>query len=241
MKEIPNIQTTKEVGETLEFFQSAFSIDNVIFGFDETNLKVLLIKRGTEPYNNYWALPGDLVHPEEDLESAAERILFQLTGVKNVYLEQVHTFGAVKRHPLGRVVTVAYFSLVKIEDFTLIPSSFAQQTKWHSVNEIGELAFDHNQILESCLAALKHKVRIKPIGFELLPPSFSLTKLQHLYEAILEIDLDKRNFRKKMLSTNLLKESKVQQEKVAHRPAKLYEFDQKKYTELKKEGYHFEI
>jgi len=241
MKQIPNIQTTKIVDATGEFFQSAFSVDNVIFGFDDTDLKVLLIKRGTEPYNNFWALPGDLVHPAEDLNSAAERILLQLTGVKNVYLEQVYTFGDVNRHPLGRVITIAYYSLVKIEDFTLTPSSFAQQTEWHSVNEIEQLAFDHNEILNSCLEALKQRVRVRPIGFELLPPQFSLTKLQHLYEAILDIELDKRNFRKKILSMNLLKTSDVQQEKVAHRPARLFEFDKEKYEKLKKQGFHFEI
>ena len=188
-----------------EFFRTALTVDNVIFGFDEADLKVLLIKRGTEPYRDLWALPGDFMYPEEDLDTAAERVLKELTGLEHVYLEQVRTFGAVNRHPLGRVATVAYFSLVKINRYDVTPASFAQKAKWHSVAKIQELAFDHNSILEACFHALKQRVRVRPVGFELLPPKFTLTELQHLYEAILEPNssdgkLDKRNFRKKILA-----------------------------------------
>ncbi len=223
------------------FFKSAFTVDNVIFGFDEGDLKVLLIKRGEEPYAGKWALPGYFVYPSEDLDSAAKRVLEQLTGLRNVYLEQVKTFGAVDRHPFGRVITVAYFSLVKISDFNVQPASIALKARWHSISKVKDLAFDHNKILQACFDRLKWLVRLRPVGFELLPPKFTLTELQHLYEAILETDLDKRNFRKKILSMHLLIDLDETQEGVAHRPARLYRFDRKKYEEFQAEGFSFEL
>ncbi|MCB0640470.1 MAG: NUDIX hydrolase [Phaeodactylibacter sp.] len=223
------------------FFKSAFSVDNVIFGFDDGDLKVLLIKRGAEPYKNKWALPGDLVYPNEDLDAAAGRILEELTGIRDVYLEQVKAFGAVDRHPMGRVITVAYYSLIKISKYEVTAASFAQKAKWHSIAEVGELAFDHNKILMACFERLKQRVRTRPLGFELLPRKFTLTELQHLYEAILETELDKRNFRKKILSMNLLLDLKETQEGVAHRPAKLYKFDKDRYEKLVEEGLNFEL
>ena len=231
------------MSEVESFFKSAFSVDNVIFGFDGGDLKILLIQRGTAPYKGKWALPGDLVYPNEDLDTAAERVLEQLTGLRGVYLEQVRAFGAVDRHPLGRVITIAYFSLIKISDYTVTPASFAQSAKWHSVAMVGDLAFDHNEILESCLNRLKRKVRMAPIGFELLPPKFTLTELQQLYESILAPPkgIDKRNFRKKILSSNLLNDLNEVQEGVAHRPAKLYQFDRDKYEQLVADGYSFDI
>ena len=223
------------------FFKSAFTVDNVIFGFDEADLKVLLIKRGEEPYQGDWALPGHFVRPEEDLLSAAERVLGELTGLKNVYLEQVKTFGALNRHPQGRVITVAYYSLIKIADYNVNASSFARKAKWHSISKLKKLAFDHSEILDACFQLLKRRVRRRPVGFELLPPKFTLTELQHLYEAILETDLDKRNFRKKILSMNLLVDLNEVQEGVAHRPARLYKFDQNKYHTFLAGGYIFDL
>ena len=129
------MDTTGEVGA---FFKSAFSVDNVIFGFDGGDLKVLLIQRGQAPFKDKWALPGDLVYPNEDLNTAAERVLEQLTGLRGVYLEQVKTFGAVNRHPLGRVITVAYITLIKISNFTVTAASFAQSAKWHSIDQVGD-------------------------------------------------------------------------------------------------------
>ena len=227
--------------ESNNFFKSAFSVDNVIFGFDEGDLKVLLIYRGQDPFKGMWALPGDLVYPNEDLDSAAGRVLEELTGLKDVYLEQVKAFGAVKRHPIGRVITVAYYSLVKISKFEVNPASFAQDVKWHSLSDVNELAFDHNEILDACYQRLKQSVRTRPVGFELLPRKFTLTELQHLYEAVLETDLDKRNFRKKILSMNLLVDLDETQEGVAHRPAKLYQFAQERYEKLVREGFSFEL
>lgn len=223
------------------FFKSAFTVDNVIFGFDEGDLKVLLIKRGEEPYLGYWALPGYFVYQDEDLDTAAQRVLFELTGLRDVYLEQVHTFGAVNRHEFGRVITVSYFSLVKISNYSLEVASIAKKARWHAVSEIKDLGFDHNEILQACLNRLKWLVRSRPLGFELLPPKFTLTELQHLYEAILETELDKRNFRKKILSMGLLIDLEETQEGVAHRPARLYMFDERRYQELLEEGFHFEL
>lgn len=224
-----------------DFFKSAFTVDNVIFGFDDGDLKVLLIKRGEAPFQDMWALPGYFVYPNEDLDSAAKRVLGELTGMRNVYLEQVKTFGAPDRHPFGRVITVAYFSLVKISHYHLQPASIAQKAKWHSIAKVKELAFDHNEILEACFQRLKWLVRLRPVGFELLPPKFTLTELQHLYEAILETELDKRNFRKKILSMNLLVDLEETQEGVAHRPAKLYSFDRERYLDFLEEGFVFEL
>ncbi|MCB0638018.1 MAG: NUDIX hydrolase [Lewinella sp.] len=224
------------------YFKSAFTVDNVIFGFDEGDLKVLLIKRIEEPDLGKWGLPGYFVRPTEDLDTAAIRVLKELTGLTNVYLEQVKTFGAVGRHAFGRVITVAYYSLVKIADFNPRPDySIADDVRWFSVADVPDLAFDHLEILDVCFERLKRQVRVRPVGFELLPPKFTLTELQHLYEAILQTELDKRNFRKKILSMNLLIDLDQTQEGVAHRPARLYQFDREKYQEFLNEGFSFEV
>jgi 8-oxo-dGTP diphosphatase len=222
-------------------FQSDMSVDNVIFGFDGSELKILLIKRGEDPYNGMWALPGDLVQHNENLDSAAARVLKQLTSLNDVYLEQVHTFGEVGRHPLGRIITIAYLSLIKIDNYIVTPSSFAQKAQWHPVSKERILAFDHNDIVKACFQKLKRRVRTQPVGFELLPPQFTLTDLQQLYEAILETSLDKRNFRKKILAMNILLDTDETQAGVAHRPARLYQFDHEKYAQLMENGYNFEL
>ncbi len=222
-------------------FNYSVSIDCVIFGYDTTDLKVLLIKRGEDPYCNYWALPGDLIKPKEDIDDSVSRVLKDLTGLSEVYMNQVKTFGDVGRHPLGRVFTVAYFSLLKIGDYQLNPSSFATEAEWHSVSRIGELAFDHNKIFATCKQELVNSVKVKPIGFELLPEEFTLTELQNLYETILQKTFDTRNFRKKIHAVGVLTDTGNSQRSVSHRPAKLYRFDQEKYMELKRVGYSFEI
>ena len=226
-----------------DFFKTAVTVDNVIFGFDESDLKVLLIKRGTEPYTGLWALPGDFIYAEENIDTAAARVLHELTGMENVYLEQVRTFGAVGRHPLGRVLTVAYFSLVKTSNYQVSPASFAQKAEWVTISELrsSKIAFDHNDIFEACFDALQQRVRVRPIGFELLPPKFTLTELQHLYQAILEEDLDKRNFRKKIMSMDFIVDLNESQAGVAHRPARLYEFDKSKYERFLSKGFNFEL
>jgi len=225
------------------FFKAAITVDNVIFGFDDDNLKVLLIKRGEAPYNDKWALPGYFIKEDEDLDTSAERVLNELTGLKKVYLEQVNAFGTVNRHPNGRVITVAYYSLIKISEYQVKPASIAQKAKWHSLTKalMKELAFDHDQILNSCFNRLKARVRTRPVGFELLPPKFTLTELQLLYEAILGVKMDKRNFRKKILAMNLLIDLNEMQKDVAHRPAKLYRFDKERYAQLVSGGFNFEL
>jgi len=224
-----------------EFYKSAFSVDNVIFGFDGHNLKVLLIRRKLEPYAGFWALPGDIVQPDQDLDEGAMQVLDQLTGISNVYLEQVHTFGKVDRHPRGRVITVAYYSLIKIDDVKIRPSSFADKVEWKEIRTIESLAFDHYEIMMTCLKRLRRNIKYQPIGFELLPKKFTLTELQNLYESIMEKELDKRNFRKKILSMNILKIHGETQKGVAHRPAKLYSFDKFKYEAAKESGFNFEL
>ncbi len=233
-----------------QFFYAAVTVDSVVFGFDEGDLKILLIKRGEEPFTGKWALPGHFVQKTETLDAAAKRVLEELTGLKNVYLEQVRSLGKIDRHPAGRVITVGYFALIKIEDYQIQPGStgLAQRAEWHSYKELGELAFDHDEVIAFAFKVLKRRVRTQPIGFELLPPKFTLTELQHLYEAILLSDappenskLDKRNFRKKILSMNLLVDLNEYQEGVAHRPAKLYRFDKEKYRELENAGFTYEL
>ncbi|MBC6996838.1 NUDIX domain-containing protein [Neolewinella lacunae] len=223
------------------FFKSAFTVDNVIFGFDEGKLKILLIRRNEEPYADYWALPGYFVQQYEDLDAAAERVLREMTGMENVYLEQLHTFGTPYRHAFGRVITVAYYSLVKIADFRPRAAGVAQDITWHLIDELGVLAFDHLEIVQVALEHLKKSIRTRPIGFELLPPAFTLTELQHLYESVWGTELEKRNFRKKILSMDLLRDVGKVQKGVAHRPAKLYRFDEQRYRELEKEGFNFEV
>jgi 8-oxo-dGTP diphosphatase len=223
------------------FFKSAFTVDNVIFGFDDGKLKVLLIKRNEEPFNDFWALPGYFVQQHEDLDAAAQRVLRETTGLENVYLEQVHSFGSPGRHDFGRVITVAYYSLVKVADFELHAASIAEEVAWHDVEEISTLAFDHEEIIRVALNSLKRRIRTQPVGFKLLPPAFTLTDLQHLYEAVWEVDLEKRNFRKKILSMNLLRDLGRSQTGVAHRPARLYSFEENRYRELEEEGFNFEL
>lgn len=224
-----------------QLFRAAFTVDNVIFGFDEGDLKVLLIKRNEAPFDDYWALPGYFVGIDEDLNAAAQRVLSEVTGLENVWLEQVQTFGRVNRHEYGRVITVAYYSLLKIADFNPRPAGLAREVGWHRVNDIVALAFDHDEILQVALDRLKRSIRYRPVGFELLPPAFTLTDLQHLYEAIWGTSLEKRNFRKKILSMDLLIDLDKMQEGVAHRPAKLYKFDERRYRELSEEGFNFEL
>ena len=229
-------------------FSYSVSVDCVIFGYDEDLLKVLLIKRGVDPYVDYWALPGDLIHPNENTEEAVNRVLRDLTGLNDVFTEQVKTFGDIGRHPLGRVFTIAHYSLLKIKDYKLSPtnkenspSSYALEAKWHNVNRIWELAFDHNKIFAACKEKLINNVKSKPVGFELLPDKFTLSELQNLYESILEKKFDKRNFRKKINSMKLLIDSGENQKSVSHRPAKLFSFNKEKYKILKKTGFNFEI
>lgn len=210
----------------------ALSVDCVIFGFDENKLKVMLIRSDLKKYHGKWSLLGDLVRPTEDLDEAAYRILKQRTGLDDVYLEQVHTFGTVGRHPAGRVVTVAYCSLINVQHHKL--KILENELHWHDVKNVTDLAFDHQQIFDTCYKRLQKRVQEHPLGFNLLPKKFSLRDLQNLYEAILGIKLDRRNFRKKFFSMDFLVDLNEMEQDVPHRPGKLYRFNYDKYEKRKK-------
>jgi 8-oxo-dGTP diphosphatase len=221
--------------------QAHVTVDCVVFGLDEQDLKILLIQRGYEPFKGSWAIPGGFVNADESLEAAALRELKEETGVQDVFLEQLYTFGDVHRDPRRRIVTVAYYALVNLRDHTIKAATDASNAAWFGVDDIPKLAFDHARIVETALRRLRGKVRYEPIGFELLPEKFTLTQLQRMYEKILEQDIDKRNFRKKILGMELLKELDEVQVDVAHRAARLYRFDEKKYRQLREKGFNFEI
>ncbi len=224
---------------TYEFPRPAVTVDCVIFGLEEsTELKVLLIQRARDPFKNAWALPGGFVDMDEKLETAALRELEEETGVTDVFIEQLYTFGRPDRDPRGRVISIAYYALVNLGEHPVEASSDAKTVKWFNVKELPQLAFDHNEILQVAINRLQAKVRYQPVGFELLPEKFTLTQLQKLYETILGVEkpLNKRNFRHRILKMGVLKEV-GKQEGVAHRPAKLYAFDKEKYEELVKSKY----
>jgi len=224
---------------TYEYPRPALTVDCVIFGMDSSSdLKVLLIQRGHAPYKDHWALPGGFVDMEEDLENAALRELAEETGVKDVFIEQLYTFGAPGRDPRGRVVSVAYFALVNLDEHPVQASSDARNVNWFSQEKMPALAFDHQLIYETALNRLRAKVRYQPVGFELLPEQFTLSQLQKLYETILGVkELNKRNFRTRIQKMGVLNEVGIQTG-VAHRPAKLYSFDKAKYEQLVKERHN---
>jgi 8-oxo-dGTP diphosphatase len=226
---------------TYKYPRPALSVDAVVFGFDEGELKVLLIQRALEPFKGKWALPGGFVHVDETLDQAARRELEEEAGLKDVYLEQLYTFGAVHRDPRERVVSVAYYALVKLAAHATQAATDAADARWFPLSGVPRLAFDHAGILAAARARLKGKVRYQPIGFELLPPKFTLSQLQHLYEAVLETALDKRNFRKKVLSFGVCVPLNETQMTGRHRPAQLFQFDGDKYETLKKRGFNFEL
>jgi ADP-ribose pyrophosphatase YjhB (NUDIX family) len=204
----------------LAYFNIAVTVDCVIFGYDNKDLKLLLIKSDLEEFKGLWSLLGDFVKPDEDLDTASYRILKERTGLDDVYLEQVHTFGEVDRHPSGRVITTAYYSLIDIRHHQL--KIVHNELHWHKVAEIRQMAFDHKKILDTCLARLRDRVMEHPIIFNLLPEKFSLRELQDLYQAILGYNLDRRNFRKKIANKNWLIDLNEMEMDVPHRPGKLY-------------------
>lgn len=223
-----------------EFPRPALTVDCVVFGFDGAGLQVLLIKRGIEPFLGAWALPGGFVRMEEDLESAARRELEEETSLRDVFLEQLYTFGSPERDPRGRVVSVAWYALVRPDQHPAKGDTDASEAAWFPADALPALAFDHDAILAIALERLRGKIRYQPVGFELLPKRFTLTQLQALYEAILGRSIDKRNFRKKLLAFDFL----IPLEEFtsgAHRPARLHRFDRRKYDALAKRGFLFEL
>ncbi len=228
-----NIKTLKGLqSEVQSINRIALSVDCVIFGFDENKLKVLLIRSDVKKFVGKWSLLGDLVKPEEDLDSAAYRILKQRTGLKDLFLEQVHTFGETTRHPAGRVVSVAYCSLINIQNHRL--KILDNELHWHEADKISDMAFDHQAIFNACYNWLQKRVQEHPLGFNLLPNKFSLRELQNLYEAILNKKLDRRNFRKKFFAMDFLVDMGEDEQNVPHRPGRLYKFNFEKYEKNKK-------
>lgn len=233
------------------------SVDCVIFGFDGQDLNVLLIDRkdhgvlGEDP-----AIPGDLIRESENLNNAARRVLHELTGLQNIFLEQLGAFGdpnriskeqdldwlkSVRAEPSARVITVAYYSLIRSDSYEIAASSFAKRAYWQPIKRLPELAFDHNKIVNNALDNLKFRIKYQPIGFELLPEKFTLRQLQKLYEAILGIELDKRNFRRKILKMQFLIPSEEKQEGVPHKPAQYFMFDKHIYKEVKQSDFYFKL
>lgn len=220
----------------------ALAVDCVVFGVDdERGLEVLLVRRGVEPFRGRWALPGGFVRIDETVEEAARRELREETGLERVYLEQLYTFSDLDRDPRERVVSVAHYALVRPSDHAAVGASDASEAAWHEVAGLPPLPFDHKRIVAVALERLRAKVRYQPIGFELLPARFSLSRLQRLYEAILDRPVDKRNFRKKLLSMGILAETGELDGSGGRRPARLYRFDRRGYEERRRAGFLFEL
>ncbi len=214
--------------------------DAVVFGADKSGLQILLIERGGTPFKGHWALPGGFIKMNESLDKAVRRELKEETEMDVSYLEQLYTFGDPKRDPRGRVVSVAYFGLVRPADHKIKGRSDAKKAEWFPANRLPNLAFDHRQMVDMALARLRAKVRYAPIGFELLPEEFTLTDLQNLYEAVLGREVDRRNFRKKVLEMELLTDL-GKKAKTPGPPAKLYRFDRRTYERMTQHGFNFEI
>jgi 8-oxo-dGTP diphosphatase len=219
----------------------ALSVDCLIFGFKNGKLDILLVKHGEGISKGRWALPGGWIQYSESVDESASRILTALTGVSNIYLEQLRAFGDVGRYPTKRVVTVAYYALVNAENYEPHAGFTASDAQWFNIHDVPSLPYDHNKILDFGFKFLKHKVQHEPIGFNLLPKKFTLLHLQELYEEILEKKLDKPNFRRKLMNMNLLVNCNEKQKDVAHRAAKLYRFDKKVYNKLIEKGFTFEV
>jgi 8-oxo-dGTP diphosphatase len=218
------------------------SVDAVVFGYDqEQEISILLIKRKFEPFQKFWALPGGLVKDDEALEDAVRRELKEEAGIDVSYLEQLYSFGKPDRDPRNRVVSVAYFGLVRPADYQLSAQTDAEDVAWFSIKKLPRLAFDHKAILEMAIKRLRGKLAYEPIGFELLDKKFPFSDLEKLYQILLDRELDRRNFKKKIMSYGFLEELNEIVQKKSGRPARLFQFNKKKYFELKEKGYNFDI
>ncbi|WP_445456457.1 NUDIX hydrolase [Flavobacterium sp. HNIBRBA15423] len=218
------------------------AVDAVVFGYQKSKLYVLLIQQKFGSQNTYWALPGGLVQEDEALIEAVKRELKEETNVSVNYLEQLYTFGDdITRDPRNRVISVAYFALVDPSKLTLIADTDAEHVSWIEIDKIPNLAFDHNEIIQMGIQRLKNKVTYQPVGFDLLPNKFLFSQLENLYTTIIGKEIDRRNFRKKMMSFGFIIETEEYATKKTGRPAKLYTFNTAEYKRLEKEGIHFEI
>ena len=220
------------------------AVDAIVFGYSRIDaVSVLLIRRKYPPFQNEWALPGGFVLENESLEEAVNRELLEETGIKVNYLEQLYSFGEPARDPRQRVISIAYFALVKSSMFARLKASTdAEEAAWFSIHGLPALAFDHKEILKKAIERVRSKIRYQPIGFELLDKKFPFVDLEKLYSTLLDKEIDRRNFTKKILSLGLLKDTgELAAATGAGRPSKIYQFNRRRYDQLLKEGMHFEI
>lgn len=216
------------------------AVDCIVLGYDGTDLKILLIKRNFEPEKGKWSLMGGFLKENESLFDAAERVLYQLTGLKNVYLEQLYAFGDIDRDSADRVISVAYYALINIRDFNG-PTNAKYSGVWHDLKDVPELIFDHNAMVKRALRRIRRKTKTQPIGFELLPEKFTFPQLLNLYEKIYDRQLDKRNFRKKVLTLNVLDKLEEKDRVNSRKGAFLYTFNKTKYDTLLLNGFVFDV
>ncbi len=225
---------------TYPYARPALTVDCVVFGLDEHELKVLLIRRKNDPFAGCWAFPGGFLDVGETPLEAARRELTEETGLEKVDLEQLHAFGDPDRDPREHVVSIVHYGLVNVRGTRPRAADDARDAGWFPVRKPPPLAFDHDRILRMAVERLREKVRSQPVGRGLLPREFTLSQLQQMYEAILGRKIDKRNFRRRMMKTGLLAETGRVQKAVAHRAARLYRFNMRRYRGLAKQGFHFE-
>ena len=224
---------------TYDYPRPAVTTDCVIFGYDGKELKVLLIERGIEPFKGCWAFPGGFLNMDEDALAGARRELKEETGLEDAFIEQFHTFSEPGRDPRGRVITIAHYALVKIQEVE--GGDDASQARWFPIGEVPPLAFDHDRILRMAMSRLKERIHFEPVGFELLPDVFTMPQLQNLYEAILEVHFDRRNFASKMLKLGILEDTGDRPAGASSRIPVSYRFNKEKYNELKAKGFRLEF
>lgn len=214
--------------------------DCIIFGFDQKELKILLIKRGFEPERGNWSLMGGFVGTQESLDEAASRILYKLTGLHDVYMEQLYTYGEVDRDPVARTISVAYYALIRTDSYE---KALAEKynAQWFAISKKPDLIFDHEEMVRKALARLRRKTRIQPIGFELLPEKFTMPQLRHLYEAINNTKYDRRNFSKKIRSMKWIVKQNEKDKSTSKKGAYYYRFDNELYREMLADGFSFQL
>lgn len=234
-----NKLTNEELKYCYKYPHPSVTTDCVIFGFDGTKLSVLLVKRGVEPYKGRWAFPGGFMNMDESAEEGALRELQEETGLKGAYIRQFHTFTAPERDPRERVITIAYYALVRMQEVT--GGDDADDARWFTLDEVPQLAFDHDQILRKAQKALRQQIHFEPIGFELLPEAFTIKELQNLYEAILDVHFDRRNFYNKMKRLEMLDAMNEKVNPSKKKEAILFRFNKAKYNELKQKGFRLEF
>lgn len=230
---------TEELKYHYKYPHPSVTTDCVIFGFDGNELKVLLIERGIEPYKGKWAFPGGFMKMDESAKQGALRELQEETGLTGAYIKQFHTFTEPDRDPRERVITIAYYALVKMQD--VAGGDDAAQARWFSMDDVPSLAFDHDRILRMAQLELRRQIHFEPIGFELLPEKFTMTELQQLYEAILDVKFDRRNFYKKMVHLGLLTQLDETDSVPKKKNAFLYKFNRNRYEEMKQKGFRLEF